>query len=415
MRPRPSLPWAISALVLTFFAGAPAAQTLGPQAVPPAAQGAPPKIVAGQVMDRVGTLSDPAQSYPLYLPSAYTPKRQWPVIFAFDPAARGKVPVELFREAAEKYGYIVAGSNDSRNGPRREQTTAATAMMADVQQRFPLDPARVYAAGFSGGARMAGLAGFLCHDCIRAVIACGAGLPDGLSPEQRKHLPAFFFTVGKYDFNYFDVLDAARSLPIARVAIFEGAHQWAPPELAMQAVAWLDAGARDAGVPPLTALETAERKRQSDLTRHLSLLLNTAETETEDREQDLSDARRDVAALRAKRLHATAGEDLAVLRRALGQVFAQTYETSQRLARANKPELAAAFLEVAAAAVAPDPTLAYEVASAWAAAKDKGRALESLRRAVELGFHDRQHVDADKNFDRLRAASEFRAIVATMR
>jgi len=337
------------------------------------------------------------------------------MILAFDPGARGKVPVELFRAAAEKYGYMVAGSNDSQNGPRRDQAAAAVAMMDDVQRRFVLDPARIYAAGFSGGARMAGLVGFLCHDCVRAVIACGAGLPQPLSAEQRKHLPAYFFTVGKYDFNYFDVLDAARSLPLARIAFFEGVHQWAPPELAMQAVEWLEAGARTPGIPPLTAQETAERKRQAELTRHLSLTLNTAENESEDREQNFYDARHDLAALRAKRLAATAPEDVTVLRRALGQAFAQTYENGQRLALANQHELAAQFFEVAAAAVPPDPGLAYEAASQWAAADNKLRALERLRQAVELGFHDRPHIDADKNFERLRSTAEFRAIVEKMR
>jgi len=403
------LPRAISALVL-LLAAALAAQSSPSEGARPA----PAVIIPGQIAEHVPTRSDAAKSYAVYLPASYTPKRPWPIILAFDPAARGKVPVELFREAAEKYGYIVVGSNDSQNGPRREQIAAATAMMDDVQQRFALDTARIYTAGFSGGARVAGLVGFFCHDCVRAVIACGAGLPDGLSAEHRKHLPAYFFTVGDYDFNHFDVLDAARSVALARVVTFEGGHQWAPPAVAMQAVAWLEAGAKDAGVPPVTAAETAERKRQSDLTRHIALLLNAAETDSEDREQNFADARRDVAALRAKRLQAGASAEATVLRRALGQAFAQAYENSQRLARARQPELAAAYLEVAAAAVEPSPGLAYEAASQWAAANDRKRALESLRRAVDLGFHDRRHIDADKNFDRLRTVREYLAIVASM-
>ena len=67
--------------------------------------------------DRFGRLrGDAAQSYALYLPSAYSGDRRWPIIYCFDPGARGPVPVRLFR-AAEKYGYILVCSNNSHNGP----------------------------------------------------------------------------------------------------------------------------------------------------------------------------------------------------------------------------------------------------------------------------------------------------------
>src|SRR5690348_15294041 len=111
----------------------------------------------GTIADRVVTAADPQQSYALYLPSRYTPSKRWPVIFAFDPAGRGRAPVELFRAAAESRGYIVAGSNNSRNGPGRPQMAAVAAMVGDVEQRFSVDPQRLYAAGFSGAARVAGM------------------------------------------------------------------------------------------------------------------------------------------------------------------------------------------------------------------------------------------------------------------
>src|SRR4051812_43099861 len=70
----------------------------------------------GRVVESVKCDADPSQGYALYLPSQYAPDRSWPVIFAFDPRARGTVPVAIYRAAAEKFGYIVAGSNNSRNG-----------------------------------------------------------------------------------------------------------------------------------------------------------------------------------------------------------------------------------------------------------------------------------------------------------
>jgi hypothetical protein len=64
----------------------------------------------GQIIDAVKCAADPSQSYGLYLPTSHSPDHAWPVILAFDPGARGRIPVERYRAAAEQYGYIVAGS-----------------------------------------------------------------------------------------------------------------------------------------------------------------------------------------------------------------------------------------------------------------------------------------------------------------
>src|SRR4030095_13564057 len=112
-------------------------------------------IPRGQIIDKIEALNDPSQSYALYLPSNYTLDRKWPVLYAFDPGARGRVPVERFKEAAEKYGWIVLGSNNSRNGPMDVAVNAWNAMQIDSHQRFAIDDERIYATGFSGGARVA--------------------------------------------------------------------------------------------------------------------------------------------------------------------------------------------------------------------------------------------------------------------
>jgi len=73
-------------------------------------------IAKGQIVEKVECLDDSSQSYELYLPSNYTPERKWPILYALDPGARGKIPVEHFKEAAEKYGWILAGSNKRSGG-----------------------------------------------------------------------------------------------------------------------------------------------------------------------------------------------------------------------------------------------------------------------------------------------------------
>jgi pimeloyl-ACP methyl ester carboxylesterase len=179
-----------------------------------------------------------AQAYALYLPSHYSPDRQWKLILAFDPRGQGRQGVEALQTAAEKYGYIVAGSNNSRNGPPQISLTAAQAMWTDVGKRFSINPKRIYTAGLSGGARIAMKVAFD-HDEIAGVIASSAGFPPG---HRRSDLRFVVFgTAGTEDFNYLEMrqLDQELSSP-HRVVIFEGGHQWLPSSLAVQAVEWLE-------------------------------------------------------------------------------------------------------------------------------------------------------------------------------
>jgi len=200
----------------------------------------------GRIVDAVKCATDPSQSYALFVPSNYSPNRNWSVIFALDPAARGRVPVERYQAAAEKYGYIVAGSNTSRNGSMAASLAAVQAMVEDVSKRFAVDSKRVYLTGLSGGARVAMQVAMMSGSQIAGVIASSAGFPNG---ESRKSVPfAIFTTAGIEDFNYLEmrVLDGAVTSP-HRLAIFEGGHAWPPSETAVEAVEWMEVQAMKTG------------------------------------------------------------------------------------------------------------------------------------------------------------------------
>src|SRR5271169_320752 len=83
------------------------------------------ELPRGQIVDGVKCAADASETYAIYLPSHYSADRQWNLILAFDPRGRGRAPLEQFKDAAEKYGYIVAGSNNARNGPPDISLTAA--------------------------------------------------------------------------------------------------------------------------------------------------------------------------------------------------------------------------------------------------------------------------------------------------
>ncbi len=208
------------------------------------------EIPKGEIVDQLACLDDATQSYALYLPSHYTPDRKWPILYAFDPRARGRVPLERFREAAEQYNWILVGSNNSRNGPLQPAVEAWNAVVKDTHQRFSIDDERVYATGFSGAARVAIFLATRCRDCISGVIACGAGFPAGITPSPAFHF-AVFGVAGIEDFNYPEVRDLDEALAKAgmphRIAIFEGRHEWAPVTVATEAVEWLELKAMQAG------------------------------------------------------------------------------------------------------------------------------------------------------------------------
>ena len=208
----------------------------------------PAELPRGQIVADVQCAGDATQSYALYLPSGYTPDHEWPVIFAFDPGGRGLNPVERYRAAAEKYGYIVAGSNNSRNGSWDETKVAVAAMTRDVATRFAVAQNREYVAGMSGGARVA-LGVGLSSAGIAGVFASSAGYPDN---KLRTELPfPVFETAGTEDFNYIEMREMDRELKTPhRLAIFDGGHVWLSSDLAMEAVEWMEIQAMKSGRKP---------------------------------------------------------------------------------------------------------------------------------------------------------------------
>ena len=205
-------------------------------------------IPLGRIVDDVKCAEDPSQSYALYVPSNYTPDRHWSVLFAFHPAARGRAMVELYAAAAEQYGYIVAGSNNSRNGSGAASAGAVKSMPLDVGRRFNIDPRRVYLTGMSGGARVA-LEVALANIDIAGVIASAAGYPDA-KPRAKVSFP-IYGTTGTEDFNYLEMRMLDRKLTTPHyLAIFHGGHGLPPAPVALDAIEWLELAAMRSGRRP---------------------------------------------------------------------------------------------------------------------------------------------------------------------
>ncbi|MCX6251194.1 MAG: hypothetical protein NTX61_10640 [Bacteroidetes bacterium] len=206
----------------------------------PAAPPVPKAYPAGKVVKTVNCLHDASVSYALYLPSGYSANKKFPLILAFDPHASGLLPVERYKDLAEKYGYILMGSNNSKNGQTQNETaTIVAGLFQEITTQFSVDTSRIYVMGFSGGARIASMIG-LYRGGVAGVIGCGAGLPG--TNQQATYKFDYIGFAGKGDFNMFELLKLDDQLERSgfrhALILFDGIHFWPPIEIMEKAFLW---------------------------------------------------------------------------------------------------------------------------------------------------------------------------------
>ncbi|MEM8907289.1 MAG: hypothetical protein AAGD05_05530 [Bacteroidota bacterium] len=221
----------------------------------------------GEVVDTLRCEKAPDYSYAYYLPSNYDAHQKWPIVYIFEPMARGALPVDSFQVAAEQYGYIVVGSNNSRNGPWANMFEAANHLFEDTETRFAIDLKRVYTAGFSGGSRMA-TATAVITEKIAGVIACGAAFPSAVAYRPTEQTPPYacFGLVGDRDMNYQEMHKMEAQLQdwhfATRLRIFPAGHQWPSPDLLTEALEWMECQAMTSRkIPRDTALIDRQKTR----------------------------------------------------------------------------------------------------------------------------------------------------------
>ena len=203
----------------------------------------------GKVIDTVVCKTDPTQSYALYIPVTGNSK-PLPVVYFFDPHASGAFPLNKYKSLADAFGFIIIGSNNSKNGndwPTVEKIWRC--LLDDTQNRLKINPNRVYACGFSGGAKVAGWLAMQ-HPVIKGVIANGAGLPDG-TPARNFNF-SFTAIAGEGDLNFTDLVAISNELDKTqtrhRLVLFDGKHEWAPAGCMNTAFAGLQFDAMQQGL-----------------------------------------------------------------------------------------------------------------------------------------------------------------------
>ncbi len=429
----------------------------------------------GQFVEKVVIQAEPSQSYALYLPTAYQPDRQWPILYVLDARSNGVEAGRRFLAGAERYGFIVASSNNSASdGPWEPNVVAMRAIWADTHYRLSIDPRRVYAAGFSGTVRFACHRALAAPGTIEGVVAAGAAFPFEAKPTKDTSF-LYYGTVGDRDFNYSEVLDLAEQMTDLglphRIEVFPGPHQWMSEELATRALAWLELQAMKKGLREEDAvliqalwsddLARARALEASDLPEAYRLYTRMAEDfrglvdgealnevavqvsriaasdafkkERKLRQErnlrdkqylaaapkamntaDLAQAIKDLKIQELKKQAASAdpGESLSA-KRLLNTLMGQTTFYLPRMFTEQGNHDRAVFVLSIAAEISPDsPGVWYEIAAAHARKGSKKKALENLRKAVGKGWADLPSLEAEAAFASLRQEKGYRELVA---
>ncbi len=183
----------------------------------------------GKIINPVICQSDPTKSYALYIPEDSSNK-PLPIVYFFDPHGDGLLPVKKYKELADSFHFILAGSNNSKNGNDwNDAENIWNILNDDVQKRIAVNPDRIYTCGFSGGAKVATFIA-LHHDGITGVIANGAGLEDITTAGNLNF--SFTAITGNGDMNMTDLVSIDKildkTLTRHRIIFFKGIHEWAP-------------------------------------------------------------------------------------------------------------------------------------------------------------------------------------------
>jgi len=195
----------------------------------------------GTISDTIQCKGSSDQTYALYLPKNYSSSTPAGLILFFDPAARGRMPVELYQKIADKYSMILACSNNSKNGSLVASVQAGNAVLTDLLTKFNIDKKFIITSGFSGGGRAAVEFATKNRTTVAGVIACGAAFSSPEAIKMERRMP-FAEVIGQLDMNYQEALKASEYLKNihnpASLTFFAGGHQWPPLDAYEDALAW---------------------------------------------------------------------------------------------------------------------------------------------------------------------------------
>jgi predicted esterase len=183
----------------------------------------------GAVVDSIKVNDSISETFALFLPTAFTKEKVWPVVFVFDPEGRGRAAAQLFRQGAEDQGYIIVASNNIvKKDSLLNNLKVASRMMTTIFNYLPIDQNGVYTAGFAEGAEVASAVPAIFKNAQGVIGAGGIWMnPDFLKKENKF---SFLGISGTRDSRLYNMEEMVRFLKMngysPALYKFDGGHEW---------------------------------------------------------------------------------------------------------------------------------------------------------------------------------------------
>ncbi|PKV52366.1 hypothetical protein ATE84_4478 [Aquimarina sp. MAR_2010_214] len=126
----------------------------------------------GIVIDSL-TIPSTGHHFSIYLPKSFDLDKSWPLLLGFDSSGNTGKTTQLYKEAAEEQGYIVAISNFPEDQESQKRVEYASDFMNHIFSLFPIQKGRIYIAGIQEDAKLASVLAALYSNEIFGVIAIG--------------------------------------------------------------------------------------------------------------------------------------------------------------------------------------------------------------------------------------------------
>ena len=417
----------------------------------------PGEIIASLTCER-----DPSQTYSLYLPKNYTDSAKLPVIIFFDPHGSGSYPVGLYKSLAERFDYVLMGSDNSKNGLQFEQTNEiANTLISEAVSKFSADKRKVSLAGFSGGAKVALVAAANNNSDVCSVIYCGASI----SFDRINQLPPALGFAGEKDLNYTEVMSSAPALDEKKifhsVIEWKGKHEWPDSLTFRDALYWSEfnqmrnktiavnkeiiktflqeknktlaveknvlvqsgiyqeviqflRGLEDissyekklAALMQMESYRKAKLKQASTLQTEAAMKQNYAQCFES---KDPNWWRSEIARMRSIR-----GEQEMMYQRLLAYLSLAGYSYSNNAVKQNNFSAALQFLSVYKLADPENSEQPFLLACVYARQGDQQKAIKALEEALRLGLKDKAKIESEESFSNLHSNPEFNRLVGSL-
>jgi len=180
--------------------------------------------------------------YRIYIPEKYDHKTPVPVLINSAPGGNAR---PLSTKMADELGWIMVGLTERRNRKPKLERRNRSSVIFDLRRRFRVDWKRVYASGFSGGARCASLVAMKYPDICGGLICMGAAYAYSKTNYciPPYNIPVAFIVGEKDKACYKEVTgfyEKEKNLRPCKLIVHPGGHGWGPKEDQEAAIRWLE-------------------------------------------------------------------------------------------------------------------------------------------------------------------------------